>query len=66
MTIAWRLWARNTIFYVANLPGDNGVDWGYHTDPRKAIGLNKYWQRRFAANCRRCGSEARFYERGKV
>ena len=40
--------------------GDDGVDWGYHTDPKKAIPLSTYWQRRFAADCRRVGVTARF------
>jgi hypothetical protein len=59
--IAWRKWSKAVpIFYVSNLPGDGGKDWGYHTDPAKALPLSPYWQVRFAANCRACGSEAFF------
>ena len=59
---AYRIWSLKpyTVFYVAQLPGQDGVDWGYVTDYKKAITLNRYWQRRFAADCRRCNSEATF------
>ena len=58
--IASRPWSTGTTFYVASKPGDDGVDWGYHTDPAKALPLSPYWQRRFAADCRRVGVTARF------
>ena len=38
-------------WYVCNLPGDGGKDWGYTNKPDEAILLNPYWQRRFAVNC---------------
>jgi len=60
--IAWRQWDRRTRFYVAQLPGDNGVDWGYTEKRAQALSLTKYWQQRFAADCRRVGSEVRFEE----
>jgi hypothetical protein len=57
--------------YVSALPGENGADWGYTPDregtpnplahydgPARldvAKPLNRYWQRRFAADCRRVG-----------
>jgi hypothetical protein len=49
--------------YVEQLPGDGGKDWGYTEKEAKAMELSKYWQRRFAADCRRVGTEARFYVR---
>jgi len=50
-TIASRYWdKRNPVFYVSELIGKVG-DWGYTTDVTKAIHLNKYWQRRFNADC---------------
>lgn len=47
--------------YVAALPGDGGTDWGYSSDPTKAIYLNFYWQRRFAENCRLTNGAASFF-----
>ena len=65
---AYRIWTNGETFWVAStcaLPGSkrairDGVDWGYETDPEKAIDLSPYWARRFAADCRRCGDTARF------
>ena len=53
--IAARNWipSRSTVFYVANLPGKGGVDWGYSEYRKDAIPLSPYWQRRFVADCRR-------------
>ena len=65
--ITYRNWNWNprththTIFYVASKPGDDGKDWGYHTDPSKAIPLSPYWQRRFAADCRRVNATPHFH-----
>ncbi len=69
--IAWRFWSKaKPIFYVAQIPS-GGSDWGY-TDkihgtsgrhlPTEdyAIALSPYWQRRFAADCRKVGAVARF------
>ena len=50
------------LFYVAQLPGDGGVDYGYTSEHAKAIDLTPYWQRRFAAYCRHVGSEAHFVD----
>jgi len=58
--IASRPWSTGTTFYVASKPGDDGVDWGYHTDPAKALPLSPYCQRSFAADSRRLGEPARF------
>ncbi len=58
---AYRIWnkATGSIYYVAQLKGKVG-DWGYTSDPSQAIRLTPYWQRRFAADCKYVGSEARF------
>lgn len=58
--IASRMYLPNVRFYVAQLPGEGGADWGYTTDARKAIALSRYWARRFASDCRRMGSRAIF------
>jgi hypothetical protein len=59
--IASRVWLPHLpLFYVSELPGEGGIDWGYTTDASKARLLSAYWQRRFAADCRRCNAEARF------
>lgn len=44
------------VWYVQNLPGDGGVDWGYTNDYKKALPLNKYWARRFLKNLRDVGA----------
>lgn len=64
MVIGSRIWNTKTglVFYVSETPGRGGVpDWGYTKDPAKAIDLNPYWRKRFAAYCRRVGSVARFH-----
>jgi hypothetical protein len=48
------------LFWVAQVKGDGGKDWGYTTEFAKAIVLNVYWQRRFNADCRRVGAVATF------
>lgn len=58
--IAYRPWSTGTTFYVESKPGDGGRDWGYNTNPAKALPLSPYWQRRFAADCRRVGVTAQF------
>lgn len=60
--IAYRQWNERTIFYVASLPGhpEPKSDWGYVTKAEQAMPLSPYWQRRFAADCRRVGAIARF------
>lgn len=62
MKKAGRLWSKKpyVFYWVAQLPGEEGVDWGYVTDSSKAKLLTPYWQRRFAAYCRRVNSEAEF------
>jgi len=69
LKIAHRFWSKAIpIFYVQDTPNkkgtkkslSDGVDWGYTTDPKQAKKLNPYWQKRFAADCRRAGVEAKF------
>jgi hypothetical protein len=61
-TIAYRQdFVKHENWYVAQVPGEGGVDWGYTTDIAKARGLNKYWQRRFAADARHVGHKAYFW-----
>jgi hypothetical protein len=71
---AWRFWSENKpVLYVSGLPR-NGSDWAYTDKPNgvicnglicdKAIELSPYWQRKFAADCRRVGAEPRFVGRG--
>lgn len=50
-------------FYVANLPGDGGKDWGYTMNAKDALLLNAYWSRRFQSNCRKVGVEATLFAR---
>ena len=56
--IAGRQWNKRTFFYVAQVPGDGGTDWGYTTEYGKALPLNQHFARRFAADCRRVGASA--------
>ena len=52
--IAWRFWSKTApVWYVDSLPGHGGADWGYTDKAVKALPLSPYWQRRFAADCRR-------------
>ena len=75
--LAWRYWSKAMpILYVAQLPGNNGADYGY-TEKRKgtlsrgemldaAIPLSPYWQKRFKAHCSRMGVVARFSAPEKI
>jgi len=63
--IAYRTWSsskvnRNKLYYVAQVPGDGGKDWGYVTDFHQATVLNEYWAKRFASDCRAVGYSAQF------
>ena len=58
-TIAYRPWsAAYPVFYVAQVKGDGGVDWGYSTNAKDACHLSPYWVRRFKADCQAVGVEA--------
>lgn len=56
----WQQNGRMTIFYVAQLPGQGGKDWGWTERYGEAILLSVYWQRRFTADQRHCGRVAYF------
>ena len=66
--IAYRRWIgvnpgkinRNKLFYVSQVPGDGGKDWGYVTDFSQAIVLNEAQAKRFAVDCRAVGYSAQF------
>lgn len=59
---AYTFWNKATgeMYWVAQVKGDGGKDWGYTSHSELAIDLSPYWQRRFAADCRYCGREAQF------
>jgi hypothetical protein len=63
-TIAYRQWQPGIFLYISNLPGDGGVDWGYHPSPARALALSPYWQRRFRRFCLDIGALFRFIEIG--
>jgi hypothetical protein len=48
------------LMWVHALPGQGGVDWGYTTDPKQALPLPPYWQKRFASYMRSVGDVATF------
>lgn len=51
------------VWYVAQVPGDGGVDWGYEVnEPDKAVPLSPYWQRRFRKDCEFLNRTACFRE----
>ena len=58
--IAWVTWKPGMVYWVAQVKGDGGVDWGYTTSSAEAIKLSPYWQARFKADQRYCGREAQF------
>ena len=59
---AYTLWNHITgsLYWVAQVPGNGGTDWGYTTHADQAMRLSPYWQRRFTADCRSCGMDAQF------
>jgi hypothetical protein len=54
-TVAARQQSNGGLLYVSEVPGDGGVDWGYTHSRERALLLNTYFARRFAADCRRVG-----------
>lgn len=42
----------SAFFYVSDLPGNGGADWGWTPDRKKALALTPHWQRRFAQHAR--------------
>jgi hypothetical protein len=59
---AYRNWIKGTqmTFWVAQVPGDGGKDWGYTQNSEEGILLTLYWQRRFRCDCERVGYTAQF------
>jgi len=53
--IASRTERDKSVSYVSQLPGQDGPDWGYTDDYRKALPLSKYWLQRFASDQRKIG-----------
>ena len=57
--IAYRFWTKNSRpWYVAEVKGDGGADWGYTEDMSKAVVLNTNQWRSFAKDMREVGSAA--------
>lgn len=57
--IAYRFFSKASApWYVANLKGDGGVDWGYSNDVTKAIVLNHNQWQSFAKDMREANSAA--------
>lgn len=54
------------LWWVAQLPGQDGVDWGWTTNTKSEfdppIKLSVYWQRRFRKDCERAGRTDCFTE----
>lgn len=57
----WPVAGHYATWYVAQLPGEDGVDWGYTDKPDQARVLNRYWQRRFYNDTLACRSKPHFY-----
>ena len=55
-------WNKQTYFYVAQIKGDGGADWGYTTDYKKALPLNKHFAKLFKADTEYCGRSASITE----
>lgn len=58
--IAFYVDSQKKYWYVAQVKGDGGKDWGYTLDYSKAIRLSRYWQKRFQADCQYMGRKASF------
>ena len=57
--IAYRFWSpKSPAWYVSEVKGNGGVDWGYTTDITKAVVLNINQWKSFAKDCRDVGSVA--------
>jgi hypothetical protein len=55
--ICSRLWQPGLTFYVRELPGDGGADWGYVRLGTNAVPVSAYWAKRFIADMRRVGAK---------
>jgi len=47
-------------WYVGQVKGNGGADWGYVCTYRQALPLSPYWQARFRADCRAMNRIAHF------
>jgi hypothetical protein len=57
--IAYRFFsAKSAPWYVSEIKGDGGVDWGYTDNIEKAILLNSNQWQSFAKDMRECGTAA--------
>jgi hypothetical protein len=57
--IAYRFLSQNSRpWYVSEVKGDGGVDWGYTDDVTKAKVLNTWYWKQFAKDMRDCGTVA--------
>jgi hypothetical protein len=54
--ICSRLWKPGRVFYVREVLGEGGADWGYVDERRKARPISTYWARRFIADMQRVGA----------
>jgi hypothetical protein len=52
-----RQWKPGLVFYVRELPGDGGADYGYTEEPGKAVPISAYWMRRFRADMNRVSAK---------
>lgn len=59
MFIAYAQW-NDRLFYVSELPGEGGKDWGYTTDASQAKQLSQYWVRRWNAHGKHCCAPGMF------
>jgi hypothetical protein len=53
-------------WYVGNIKGDGGKDWGYVNDITKSIPLNRNQWHSFAKDMRECGTVAFCLTRGET
>ena len=60
--ILYRQWDSCRAFYVTEVPGDGGKDWGYTEQSSKAVPVSRYWMARFKADCARVGSTGNCFE----
>lgn len=55
--IAYRFWSANSgPWYVSEVKGNDGADWGYVTDISKAVALNINQWKSFAKDMREVGT----------
>ena len=60
--VLYRQWDTARVFYVTDLPGHGGVDWGYSERPSDAISVSRYWMARFKMDCARVNQHGLCYE----